>query len=280
MIFASFVYWNFLLIMLRILRRKVQSVKFKNDSYSIKIAFFHSSILPFFSSSYSRIFFSFAHPIITGSKLEIRTTYHGSSMKKFLLVLIFISACSFLSRAQITIKPGVGFHYMDYSRSIINWDRYGGIGYQFGSTLTIGRRIYFEPGVFWQKNFSEFSQIEGLNGPVSLSHQLSLLRIPVLGGYSIIDTKGSSLDFRVFIGAVFNIPIQVDNSISYPDVPIKDDYSSVFWGGSLGFSLAYWWLFVDTSYELGFSKIFKDPEKFGNAKANSFIVNLGVRIRL
>lgn len=201
-------------------------------------------------------------------------------MKKFLLGLIFVLACSFLSRAQITIKPGVGFHYMDYSRSISNWDRYGGIGYQFGSTVTIGKRFYFEPGVFWQKNFSELSQIEGESGPVSLSHQLSFLRIPLLGGYSIRETQGSSLDFRVFIGAAFNIPIQVVNSITYPDVPTKDDYNTVFWGGNLGFSLAYWWLFVDTSYELGFSKIYKDPEKFGDAKANSFIINLGVRIRM
>ena len=203
-------------------------------------------------------------------------------MKKFILSLLFISAFSLLSRAQITVKPGGGFHYLNFNRSISNWDRYGGIGYQFGSTAKIGGRFYLESGLFWMSNYSELSQIDSPlgGGPIRLTHQLNILRIPLLGGYSFWDTQGTSVDFRVLLGPAFNIIMQVDNSVSQSGAPEKADYKSLFWGGNICLDITYWWLFVDVGYEMGFSKVYKDQAKFGSAKANNFYVNFGLRIRL
>ena len=202
-------------------------------------------------------------------------------MKKFILTFLIVSAYSLLSIAQITIKPGGGFNYLKLTQAPGNWDRYGGIGYQAGSTVLIGGRFYFESGVFWMTNFSELSQIDYNElGPVRLDHKLSMLRIPVLGGYTIIDGKGSFVDFRVFLGPVFYVPTQVNNSSYYVDAPTKEDYSNLFWDGSFGLSVAYWWLFADAAYEFGFSEVYKDTGKFNSGKANNFIVNIGVRIRL
>ena len=203
-------------------------------------------------------------------------------MKKFILSLIFVSACSLWLSAQITVKPGVGFHYMDYSRSTNNWNRYGGIGFQAGSTVAIGGRFYFEPGIFWMSNFSEFSQIDGDDGigPIRLNHQLNTLRIPLLAGYSFWDSQGTSVDFRVLIGPALSFVMQVDNSVPNTSAPEKTDYNTVFWGGDIVLNIAYWWLFMDIGYEFGFSKVYKDTDKFGPAKANIFYINFGARIRL
>jgi hypothetical protein len=203
-------------------------------------------------------------------------------MKKFVLSLLFISAFSLLSKAQITVKPGCGFHYLNLNRSTNNWDRYGGNGYQLGSSVTIGRRFYFEPGVFWMSNFSEFSQIDSPlgGGPMRLTHRLNILRIPLLGGYSFWDTQGTSVDFRVLLGPAFNIIMQVDNSIPQSGAPEKADYKTLFWGGNICFDVTYWWLFFDAGYEMGFSKVYKDQAKFGSAKVSNFYLNFGVRIRL
>jgi len=203
-------------------------------------------------------------------------------MKKFILTFLFISVSSLLLTAQITIKPGGGFQYLDYSRSTNNWDRFGGIGYQLGSTVKIGRQFYFEPGVFWMANISEFSQIEGDNGngPIRLDHQLNTLRMPLLAGYNFWDSQGTSVDFNVVLGPVLNFIVGVENSIPNTSAPAKDDYNAVFWGGNLGLNIAYWWLFLDVGYEMGFSKLYKDTDQFGSAKANIFYLNIGIRIRL
>ena len=203
-------------------------------------------------------------------------------MKKYILALIFVLANALLLTAQVTVKPGGGFHYLDYSHSTNNWDRYGGIGYQLGSTATIGRQFYGEAGVFWMSNTSEYSQIEGDdgNGPIRLNHQLNIIRVPLLAGYSLWDSQGTSVDFNVVLGPVLNFVASVNNSIPNTSAPTKADYNTVFWGGNLGLNIAYWWLFSDIGYELGFSKVYKDTNKFGSAKANTFYVNFGVRIRL
>lgn len=203
-------------------------------------------------------------------------------MKKHILILVFISAYSLISTAQITVKPGGGFQYLTLNRSTTNWDRFGGIGYQAGSSVTIGRRFYGEPGVFWMTNYSEFSQINGtfVNGPVRLNHKISMLRAPLLAGYSFWDTQGQSVDFRILLGPSFNIITQVDNSIPDVGAPEKSDYHTLFWGGNICLDITYWWLFLDGGYEMGFSHIYKDTSKFGSAKTNNFYINFGVRIRL
>ncbi len=205
-------------------------------------------------------------------------------MIKTVFILIFLFVFSVLATAQITIKPGGGFLYSNYNREITGWDRIGGIGYQAGGTVTVGNLIYGEAGVFWTQSKSEFSRIADSTGngvgPVRFNHTLSMLRVPVLAGYAFWDTQGKMLDFRVFMGPVFNIVLQADNSLPHPDAPVKSDYKSLSWGGSVGVSLTYWWLFADVGYELGFSRIYKDSNKFGATKVSRFYINLGIMLRL
>ncbi|MCF6170644.1 MAG: hypothetical protein L3J66_06675 [Bacteroidales bacterium] len=201
-------------------------------------------------------------------------------MKKTILSLFFVLVCSFLLKAQLTIIPAAGVHYTNFTRSPGEWDRYGGFGYQAGASAIIGRLTYGELGVFWLKNYSEFSQINaGGNGPVRFNHEVTILRIPVLGGYTIWDGQDLSFDFRVFAGPVFDIVLQANNTIPHTDAPAKQDYNNVIWGGTAGFSVAYWWLFADAAYEFGFSKVYKNTADFGTAKANTVSLNIGIRIR-
>jgi len=201
-------------------------------------------------------------------------------MKKTILILCLISACSIISQAQVTIKPAVGFNYMHFNRSTGNWDRSGGIGYHLGSSVIVGKQFYFEGGAFWLNNFSEYSQIDGPGGPVRVEHQLTMLRVPIYGGYTIVDGESRSTDFRVTFGPVFNIPIQVNNSITNVNAPTSSDYNQLIWGANLGLSVAYWWVFADLGYELDFNEVFNNTTEFGTAKASFFTVNIGVRVRL
>jgi hypothetical protein len=203
-------------------------------------------------------------------------------MKKFFITLTFISAFSLISTAQITVKPGGGFHYLTLTRSTENWDRFGDIGYQLGGTVTIGRLFYFEPGIFWMSNTCEFSQIDGEDGfgPIRMNHRMDILRVPLLAGYSFWDSQGTALDIKLLAGPAINFVLGADNSKPYTSAPVTSDYKTIFWGGDIGISLAYWWLFLDAGFEFGLSKVYKTPEKFGSAKANIFYLNLGVRLRL
>ncbi len=202
-------------------------------------------------------------------------------MKKIIFTLLILTGFVTAGMAQITIKPAFGLNASRLSTDPGNWKHDGRLGFQFGGSVAIGKKFYVEPGIFWMKNNADITHTgDGGSGPTKFNHNISMIRVPVFAGFNILGNEESLADLRVFLGPAMNIVTGINNSEDHPDSPKKEDYKSVIWGGDIGLGVSVWWLFLDAGYEFGFSKVYKDNDKFGSAKASGLWTNLGVRIRL
>lgn len=203
-------------------------------------------------------------------------------MRKIIFTLIVLTGFAATGIAQITIKPAFGFNTSRLSTDPGNWQHDARLGYQFGGSVAFGQKFYVEPGIFWMRNNSEITHVgdDGSSGAINFNHNISMIRVPVFVGYSLLGNEETLADLRVFLGPAMSFVTAVDNGDNHPEAPAKEDYKNVQWGGDIGIGVSVWWLFLDMGYEFGLSKIYEDTDKFGDAKASTFWTNIGVRIRL
>ena len=73
-------------------------------------------------------------------------------MKKSLLTLTLLLGVVVFLQAQVEIKPTFGLNFSKLTDEPENFDQSARVGYQLGGTVEIGKKLYFEPGIFWGKN--------------------------------------------------------------------------------------------------------------------------------
>ena len=194
-------------------------------------------------------------------------------MKKTLLTLTLLLGVVVFLHAQVEIKPTFGLNFSKLSDEPDNFNQSSRVGYQLGGTIEIGKKLYFEPGIFWVKMGSELAHDTASN--LDYKTDINALHIPAFVGYQIIGgDKENIFGLRVFGGPTLSWV----TSIKADDTKLnKDDFNSMIWGIDAGAGIDLWILFLDMGYEWGLSEVFKDDPN--NAKNNAFWANIGVRIR-
>jgi len=194
-------------------------------------------------------------------------------MKKTLLTLTLLLGVIVFVQAQVEIKPTFGLNFSKLSDEPDNFNQSSRVGYQLGGTIEIGKKLYFEPGIFWVKMGSELAHDTASN--LDYKTDINALHIPAFVGYQIIGgDKENIFGLRVFGGPTLSWV----TSIKADDTKLnKDDFNSMIWGIDAGAGIDLWILFLDMGYEWGLSEVFKDDPN--NAKNNAFWANIGVRIR-
>lgn len=177
-------------------------------------------------------------------------------MKK--LVLLFVAVVfSSLTWAQVSIKPGIGINVTDFSKVPDGTNNVQGkVGYQIGASALIGDKLYVEPGVFVQKQSTDFvvSGVENQN--INISNEISSIRIPVNVGYHILGSESSPFALRVFGGPTASIVTNVkESNVLNLD---KSDYKGMNWGAQVGAGVDLSFLYLDVSYEWGLNQFLKD----------------------
>lgn len=191
-------------------------------------------------------------------------------MKKYLFVVFAIVCTAFMGlHAQVTIKPAVGINLTDWSKDDASGNYTAKTGFQLGGTVSFGKKIYIEPGLFYVRKSTQYSK-EG-SSINDVKYDISGIRIPVTVGVNLLGNAKSAVGLRALGGvSAFLLTSTKDQD--------KEFFKSVAWGVHAGVGLDITIVFVEASYEWSLSNLQKDVSTIDVGKTRSLFVNAGVRI--
>lgn len=193
-------------------------------------------------------------------------------MKNILLSILAI-ALSLTAFSQLELKPAIGFNSSRFDSDPDSLITKSLAGYQFGASLAIGRKIYFEPGLFYTQLAQDMTPEDTAKTP--FNYTTNHLRVPLNLGLLFIGSSNSLASLRIYLGPSMFIPLGVKEN-SYPLQ--KEDVKSPQFDFNVGAGLNIWLLFLDVSYGWGLTPQFKqDPIE---AKMQALYVNAGFRFKL
>ena len=195
-------------------------------------------------------------------------------MKKVKFFLFFSALIGFasMSYGQMTIKPGVGINITNWSKEPGQSTVNGNVGWQLGASIAFGKKLYFEPGLFYMEQSTEVTAIdEQTSTNFKFDNKISSLRIPVNIGYAILGKEGGPLSLRVFGGPTASIVTGTDGE----DFLSKDDFKDINWGVQAGAGINLAMLYLDASYEWGINEFLKDMDE--QVKLRGFFVTAGIK---
>lgn len=175
-------------------------------------------------------------------------------------------------QAQVAIKPAVGINFSDFSKDPSSGKYKSQVGYQIGGSVAIGKKVYFEPGLFYVKKSTEYVP-EGTSSADDIEFDISGIRVPMTIGFNLLGNQSSAVGLRGFggVSAFFLTDIKNLN---------KDDFRTASWGTYLGLGVDFTFLFAEASYEWSLSNIQKNIDDIDVGKSRSLFVHAGVRIPL
>jgi len=175
-------------------------------------------------------------------------------------------------QAQVVIKPAVGFNATNISKNDETGKFTARPGYQVGGTVQIGNKVYIEPGLFYMRKSTRYSQ-EGDNLN-NVNYNISGIEVPVTLGAHFLGNANSMFNVRGFAGGSAFIMTRIE------DLDLKD-FNRAQWGvfAGLGVDLAF--LFVDAKYQWSLTNLQKeDLTQINVGKWRGLYINAGVRIPL
>ena len=200
-------------------------------------------------------------------------------MKKNIIISLILLLTITAGYSQLELKPAIGMTVASFDSDPLfemqgdSLVTSGKVGYQFGASLAIGRKLFVEPGVFYTRLNQEMNP--AYTDSANFNYNAGFIRIPVNFGFQFIGSTTSFAGLRIFIGPSLLIPTKVSEN-SYPIV--KQDVTSPQFDISVGAGLNIWFLFLDVSYGWGLTPQYVDDPI--EAKMQSLYVNLGFRFKL
>ena len=194
-------------------------------------------------------------------------------MKALILSLAALFSLSFLS-AQTTIKPGIGMNFTDFSKDPVVGEYKSKLGYQIGGSIAFGKKLYFEPGLFFVGKSTEFSYSGGSIPSTEANFKINGLRIPVAVGLNIIGNEKTMISLRGFGGVSGFFVTSVGDNID------KNDINKSNFGVFAGAGLDFWKLFIDLSYEWSLTNVQKNVSLIDVGNSRSLFITAGLRINL
>ena len=197
-------------------------------------------------------------------------------MKALLFSLFTMLSVSFLS-AQTTIKPGIGMNFSDFSKDPVVGEYKSKLGYQIGGSIAFGKKLYFEPGLFYVGKSTEFSySYSGGSLPSSreANFKINGIRIPVAVGLNIIGNEKTMISLRGFGGVSGFFVTSVGDGID------KNEINKSNFGVFAGAGLDFWKLFIDLSYEWSLTNVQKNVSLIDVGNSRSLFITAGLRINL
>ena len=192
-------------------------------------------------------------------------------MKKFFTLMLFAMTASVMS-GQVTLKPGIGLNWTDFSKTQDDGDFKAKVGWHVGASALFGNKIYGELGVFYVEKTTNF--VSSTSGVEDIESKLKGIRIPLNIGWNIIGNEESLIDVHAFGGiSAFFLTSAVRN-----DTDIKEFVNDVQWGVFAGAGIDIWLLFVDLSYEWSLSDISTDVNNIDVGSTRGFYATAGIRI--
>ncbi len=187
----------------------------------------------------------------------------------FTLALLAAAVAPAAAAGNMVLNPQAGVTWSNFSfddNEAIN-DESGRVGYGLGGNIRFGGKIYFAPGLYYQKTGFEATATDELTlESVTDVVGISSFQIPALVGFNLSAgaTSAAATGFRVYGGPSLTVVTSVDDNLFGVET---DDFESTIFGGVLGAGLDLTSLTFDLNYEIGMSEVFKDENSVG-AKQN------------
>lgn len=194
-------------------------------------------------------------------------------MKKTLIFSLAAGMISFTAVAQTTIKPTIGINFTDIT--LTSGEANGKAGALVGGSIAFGKKIYFEPGIYWAGKSTEITSSTSPN--TNFEAKLKGIRVPVTVGINLLGNEKSIVSLRGFGGASGFFITSVGDDID------ENNINKTNWGLFAGAGLDLWKLFVDVSYEWSVTNLQKDISNIDQTeigKTRSLFINAGIRINL
>ncbi len=169
--------------------------------------------------------------------------------------------------AQLAIKPTIGANFTNFSKKP-DGTYEAQLGYQVGGSVTIGRKLYFEPGIFYTMKSTDVTEISTND---KFSFDFSGVRIPLTVGLNLLGNTKSFIGLRLLGGvSAFFITSTGDQN--------KDLFNTASWGlyAGAGFDISI--VFIEASYEWSVTNIQKDVSLIDFGQTRTVYINTGVRI--
>ena len=173
--------------------------------------------------------------------------------------------------AQLTIKPAIGVNFTDLSKDAGDAKVKSDVGYQIGGSVSVGKKIYFEPGIFWVEKSSKVTNVGAED-----NFRFKGIRIPLAAGIKFTDNETAKIHVRGFGGLSAFFLTSADEVGGLTEDDFKSASYGVFAGAGFDFSL----IFIDFSYEWSLTDIQEDTNTADVGKARSVFINAGIKIVL
>ncbi len=196
-------------------------------------------------------------------------------MKNYLIFTIALATFIFCSmntvNAQFNLKPYVGINSSKLTNDLQNEEFKSGIGYQFGVDLQIGRRIYIQPGLYY-----ELAKVGVANSGNIPDLKISRLNVPLFLGFKMFQEDiDKFFDIRIFTGPSASFVTNFDSGKDGLEVSGDNVRNfNLAWNAGLGVDI--FMFFVDVGYKWDVNDFFRN-EMNSDATQNVFYVNGGLR---
>ncbi|MEO8149750.1 MAG: porin family protein [Bacteroidia bacterium] len=195
-------------------------------------------------------------------------------MKKNLLMLIMFCATG-ISKAQFQFNPQIGITAQSLSNEPDDVDQSARIGYTIGADGRMGKRFYFQPGMFYGKSSTEYKttdEVDTLNQS-QIENQLdrTIFTVKLFGGYHLVDKDGFKL--RINAGPSIDFITKVEDE---KDLFEKSDFNLTLLNFKAAVGVDIWFLTAELGYGWGITNAFDD--RYGNEKSkfNQLYLTVGV----
>lgn len=196
-------------------------------------------------------------------------------MRKLFLLSVFLLSAT-LVFAEFTVGIKVGYNASKLSTSLDTISTSFKSGFQVGAFVRIGKRVYFQPEVYYttqggvfSSNLSDWKQ----------NIKLGSLDVPALIGFKIINHD--KLNLRILAGPVasFIVNKTIEEAEGVINPITSADINSVNWYIQAGAGLDLWKFTLDVRYQIGLNQLIKDVQNVSyNTHNNVWVVSLGFKI--
>ena len=171
-------------------------------------------------------------------------------MTRFVVFCCFLSM-PIMSFAQLTVSPKAGINYLWVGSRPQGFDRAGAEqGWQAGLDLRLGKRFYFQPGVYYVSTGATISSLEDIKN--IKTGKASFMKIPVNVGYKLINSQLFKL--RVHGGGTANKLLATRDGGALS----ASDFEPWNYGANVGAGIDLLFLALDINYEWGLTNMYSN----------------------
>ena len=208
-------------------------------------------------------------------------------MKRILLLLTLSLFLYTQSNAQFKFNPQIGLTVQKLSNEKLkstsggstttsDVDFEGKIGFMIGADARIGRRFYFQPGVFYVKNTTVSTSKGDTLGNIDFENKIyrTSFKLKALAGYDLVHKDGFKL--RVNAGPTYDFITNIDDS---EDVINEDNFNNGSFNIDAAVGVDIWFISAELGYSYGLTNAYDNNDTFSlDSKYSTIYFSVGIVI--